>query len=546
MMKGVQMMGLAVGVVMLSFAAGAATRLELPMPGGRRVETVDPAGKDRVEVRFDVPLVDIQQLWLPSMKRPQLERKWRVSYESAPQSGMPFVSFFNLGERNRLSFGSASLEWDTRIASRLNQERGVYEVEVTVAAGPGDALRPFKVTLDRRDVPWTAALADWRESLPYRKGVFPDAAWRPVYCTWYAAHATFDQDWTERTAEIAAGLGFGTFILDDGWSYDDRKRASPATSETWYQDIGQWTAFSRKKFPDFRAHRERMRKLGLKYVVWVGPFMIGTRTEAYRRWGFDKNPNVKPLEGNVFTDITNREQMESVTRQLETLLRDNDLDGLKIDYINYIAPSVDKPRAGATRVFLEDLMARLRKSRPDAMFEFCEGYSTPYTASLATQFRSEDVPFEWLPNLLNLAQIRLALGDGVPIHSDPIFWAEGETDDNIDRHFMASMAGVPMLSMDLMKLSEKRRETVRRWTNLYAKRVEKFHRQGHWSVVYRNGALAYVTSVLDDEVFVIAADPAAASELRAVVAGKRAVVFNLGFEPLDLGVGRVVGAGRAN
>ena len=34
MMKGVPMRSIAVGVVMLSFAAGAATRLELPMPGG--------------------------------------------------------------------------------------------------------------------------------------------------------------------------------------------------------------------------------------------------------------------------------------------------------------------------------------------------------------------------------------------------------------------------------------------------------------------------------------------------------------------------------
>lgn len=523
----------------------SAERLELPVAEACKVVTVDPKGKDRATVGFDVPIVDIQQLWLPDMRRPRQDRKWRITYESAPQRGMPYLAFFNQNERNRFSLGVESLEWDTRIASRLNQARGVYEVELTVAAGPGDELRPFKVTLDRRDIAWTAALADWRSSLPYAKGVYPEGVWSPVYCTWYAAHATFDQTWVERTGEIAAGLGFKTFILDDGWSYDDYKRDCPETIPTWYQDVGRWDSFSKRKFPDVRAHRERMRKLGLKYLVWVGPFMIGTRTEGFRRWGLDKDPNAKPLEGNVFTDITNKEMMESVTRQLETLMRDNDLDGFKLDYISYIDSSVDKPRGGATRTYLEDLMGRLRKIRPDALFEFCQGYSTPYTASLATQFRSGDVPFEWLPNLLNLAQIRLAMGDGVPIHSDPMYWADGETDDNIDRHFMAAMAGVPMLSMDLARMPETRRTTIRRWISYYTGRIEKFHRKGHWDVFYRNGGLSYVTSTLGEEVFVIAVDAAAAPFIRPVVAGKRAVVFNLGFEPLDLGNGLVVGAAAA-
>ena len=87
----------------------------------------------------------------------------------------------------------------------------------------------------------------------------------------------------ERTAAIAAELGFGTFILDDGWSYDEAKHVNPETIKTWYRDVGRWDAFSPLKFPDFQSHRERMRKLGLNYVVWVAPYFVGTRSEAFRR-----------------------------------------------------------------------------------------------------------------------------------------------------------------------------------------------------------------------------------------------------------------------
>ena len=42
---------------------------------------------------------------------------------------------------------------------------------------------------------------------------------------------------------VALALLFKTFILDDGWSYDDRKRVSPQTIVNWYQDVGKWDVF---------------------------------------------------------------------------------------------------------------------------------------------------------------------------------------------------------------------------------------------------------------------------------------------------------------
>ena len=44
----------------------SALTLVLPPDGGRSVTTVDPKGACREEVRFAVPVSDIQQVWMPS------------------------------------------------------------------------------------------------------------------------------------------------------------------------------------------------------------------------------------------------------------------------------------------------------------------------------------------------------------------------------------------------------------------------------------------------------------------------------------------------
>jgi hypothetical protein len=280
-----------------------------------------------------------------------------------------------------------------------------------------------------------------------------------------------------------------------------------------------------------------MRKIGLNYVVWVAPYFLGMRSAAFRRWGYDKIADVKVVEGNALVDIENREMMESVTEQLVRLVRDSDLDGLKIDFLDYIKPSVSDPHGARTLGYVCDLMKRLREVKPDGVFEFRQDYATPITASLATQFRAGDVPFEWQANLLRIAQMRLMMGDGVPIHSDPIYWAESESDDNIARHFMAAMAGIPMLSMDMERMSPERRAAVREWMRLYREKVAPFQRRGKWSVLYRNGGLVGLVGKLSGKSLVLVNDPAGFATLCAAAGSGATLVFNLGFEPLSLSDG---------
>lgn len=508
--------------------------LNVPKEGDLSVQTVDPNGQDIVAVTFDVPAADIQQLWMPKDKKPFLERKWWISAKSSSMHNMPYIAFFNLAEINRFSFGAEALEWDCELSSKINQEKGVYTVRLVVVADSSCKLRPFKVTLDRRGVKWTEALKDWRESLSYEKWRSLDAAWKPAFCSWYAVHADFNQDWVERTAAIAAKMGFGTFILDDGWSYDEAKRVNPKDIVEWYRDTGRWDAFSVRKFPDFKAHRERMRQLGMKYIVWVAPHFVGTRSEAFRKW-HKVLSDQKPFEGNVLADVTNKAMMDEITGQLVRLMKEADLDGLKVDFLDYIAPSVTKPRSCYNLKFVRNLMSELKSIKPDGVFEFRQSYATPLTVSLGTQFRAGDVPFEWLCNIMSIAQIRLTIGDRIPIHADPIYWSKYENRDNISRHFMAAMAGVPMLSMDLESMPEDQRQEVEKWLKLYSERIESFQRFGKWDVSYRNGTLSSVTSVCGNDALVIVVEPGASTAaLNDALSGKKAIVFNLAYDPVKI------------
>ena len=54
-------------------------------------------------------------------------------------------------------------------------------------------------------------------------------------------------------------------------------------------------------------------------------------------------------------------------------------------------------------------------------------------------------------------------------------------------------------------------------------------------MVYRNGSLAYVTSVLGDEALVIVVDSGSALEpLDRFLDGKRTIVMNLGYSPVRI------------
>ncbi len=480
-----------------------------------------------LQIRLALPILDFHGYWTPDSRVPSSKIFWNIETTSAAQRNFPFLTFFNIGQRNRACISLSNLVDDCRIVARMNQERCTYDLTISVAVC--EESEEFCLILDRRDLPWTKCLEEYRQLLDIPKQNFPSAAWEPVYCTWYAVHAAVTQDWVEANAAIAAELGCSTLIIDDGWCFEQMKRVSPQTIGTWYENIGDWEVAT-SKFPDFDAHVQRVQNLGLRYLLWVAPFLIGDHSETYAQIKAATDENY--FEGYHLLNVKESEAAEKILAKISSLMEKHPIDGLKIDFLDQYHPNVASPRGRASLDFISRLSAAIRSLRPDALIEFRQGYCTPGMLAYATQFRAGDVPFDFLDNFQRLAQIRVALGDAVPVHADPAYWHPQESAENISRHLIASLAGVPMLSMEMTSLSEMERRIISNWLQFYQRHLETF-KTGSWNVHYQQSAVSFISVCNEQEQIVILNDaPRLSQALKAKT--QKHHVLNLSAETLQL------------
>ena len=486
-----------------------------------------PGHSGIMQMRFSVPILDMHGYWVPESRTPSTKIVWVIESKSAGQRAFPFIAFFNSRQINRLSAGLTNLTDDARILAKMNQEKCTYDITIEVALGKDS--QDFELIIDQRPQVWTDSLADWRKALALPLPEFPEGAWEPVFCTWYAVHAAVTQEWVEKNAEVASRLGFRTLIIDDGWCFDVMKRVSPETISTWYEMIGDWF-LSEKKFPDFENHRKRVQAMGMKYLLWVAPFLIGAKSELYKQLADIVKPEYH--EGCYTFDSSRKEAAKLLLGKMKHVIQDYGLDGLKVDFLDYIFPNMEEPRGEDTTHFIQELARTIREVKKDALIEFRQAYATPGMLAYGTQFRAGDVPFDFIDNFHRLAQIRISVGDGVPVHADPAYWHPQESPVNISRHMIASLAGVPMLSMDLLAISETEQKIIRHWLGFYQAHRETFN-YGKWDVTYHQSGTAYAMVSNERESIIILHDSARIGEALAKAA-KHVFVLNLSPDELPL------------
>ena len=480
-------------------ATGECERIDLSIP---------PHTSGLCKIKFALSLKDIQQYWTPNSEGVCNRLSWTFEVLCGAQRQFPLVAFFSRAGQNRLTFGTDDLVDDTRIHAAVNQAACTYDITIEIACCP--ETETIHLMLDRRELPWMDTLADARNKLlPKPLPLFPDAAWNPVFCTWYAVHGAVDAKWVEKTAPLAKNLGFTTLIVDDGWCYPEYKRLSPETLPTWYQDIGDWKV-SPEKFPDMPAHVKRIQALGMKYLVWTTAMLWGTRSEIYHLHP-EGVTDIPEVDGCRQFDARQEAIGIEIARRLGEVVAENGLDGLKVDFIDVVPNSLEHPNGRASLRLAQVIASAIRSACPQALIEFRQNYDTPQMLPYATQFRASDAPFDYILNFERCVQIRLCLGDRIPVHADPAYWASNETTENIARHMIAMLVGVPMLSMDLINLPSTTTSIIRHWLGFY-----NAHRAvlnlGHWEFGFADTTCAWACAHDGHERIVIVSDAARFSE----------------------------------
>ena len=471
----------------------------------------EPFVLHNLKISFEVPHVDVHGTWDAQADPVEVQRQQMMPIglrmrmgdgTTAAHHGVPLKMFLNRSGENRWLVGTLNQDDETRIDVRPDMRTGVHHVTVQrlpterparpfgppppaappamgVPPTPGapQPMGPFPGTeaplqfalhtsdyketvyLSRTPVDWYEAVQTYIRTCDEISGFvrppFPEAAYEPVFCTWYAVLKDVTAEWTERAAAIAADLGFRTLILDDGWFAADAQGFG-------YRYAGDWVP-APSRFPDMAGHIRRVQAMGLKYIIWVAPFMVGRASHAAQSMAehviSDGQPGFATGMGIQNLCPCNPEAREHIQGTLLALMGDYPLDGFKLDFIDAVGTmpckaehphDFDAP-GRAMHATLRGVYDTLRSQNPDVLVEFRQTYANLALRDCATMYRGFDVPFDFDANRWNITMTRAVAG-GVPVHADPVYWQTDELDENVARHMITAMFAVPTVSVDFERL----------------------------------------------------------------------------------------------
>ena len=321
-----------------------------------------------------------------------------------------------------------------------------------------------RIRFDGRDAFWSDAVQEAAAWIAKTAGLppchVPDAAFDPLYSSWYSFHQNVFAKDIEEECAIAAKMGMKTIILDDGWQTDDTNRG--------YAFCGDWKV-SPRRFPDMAAHVKRVHELGMKYMVWYAVPFVGKRSKNWERF-----KDRYMLDGGTL-DPRFPEVRKFLIDTYVTAMKEWGLDGFKLDFIDSFGfrgkdPAVADNYAGrdirsipeAVNRLMTDVYAALKAENPDVLIEFRQSYIGPAIRQFGNMMRAGDCPGDMQLNRLRIANLRLTVGSAA-VHADMLEWHPTDTPEGAALPILSSMFGVIQYSMMLRDLPESHLETIRHW-----------------------------------------------------------------------------------
>ena len=440
--------------------------------------TSDAAAKPGpLTLDWEHPSVDIQAHWDTGCGWDRSKGvNWGGGRTSKATSQAPVVSLFNGAGRSRLTFAFSDALHPVKYQAGVVEETGLYDCHFKLFTEPGPTMTHYAATvrLDTRGIPYFESLAevgDWWAGLPgYTPAPVPDAARRPMYSTWYSMHQDVTPESIEEQCRLARDLGCHAVIVDDGWQTADSARG--------YGHTGDWQP-APERIPDMAAHVRRVHDLGLKYLLWYSVPFVGVHSQAYKRFE-DKLLSTQKFDmGDAFGVLDPRfpDVRAYLIETYENALRDWDLDGFKLDFVDSFSLPQEKqhetdPRRDlesvdeAVDVLLTDVMARLRALKPDVCVEFRQSYVGPLMRKYGNMFRAGDCPNDALNNRIRTLDIRLLCGD-TAAHADMTMWRGDEPVEAAAQQIVHTLFAVPQISVLLDALPADHLEMVRWWLGFW-------------------------------------------------------------------------------
>jgi alpha-galactosidase len=418
-------------------------------------------------LRWSLPAHDLHCCWRPDkLGSVAVPPDWsRDSLLAKATVNAPLLCLHSTGGRNRMTAAWDDALHATRLWAGLREEDGrVFCTAQPVAVRRAPVQRlAMRLRIDRRDLAWHEAIGavrSWWAAQPgYAPAPVPAAGWEPMYSTWYSLHQDCPPARVEAQCALAAPLGCAAVIVDDGWQTLDGNRG--------YGFTGDWEP---ERMGDMRAHVDRVHALGLKYLLWFSVPFVGFHARCFAHFESMLLKRDERMQAGIL-DPRFPAVREHLAALYERCVRDWDLDGLKLDFVDVWWEADGAATGGrdiadldeAVDALMKEILRRVRAVKPDILIEFRQGYYGPLMRTYGNLIRAADCPGDILANRARTLDVRL-LCDGSAAHADMLMWHADEPVEAAALQLLAVLFAVPQISADLTRLRPDHGEMLRFWT----------------------------------------------------------------------------------
>ncbi len=421
------------------------------------------------EIRWHLPLVDIQYDWYPTCgKDRSLRVDWYQPVHSKISSSAPVFCFYNASGINRFTMALSDVRTDIQSKLGVREEDGMLLCEIMIPLDATGYTHEYEVILYRNTDAVSLAeslrrVSAWWAEMPGMMPMqVPESARLPMYSAWYSFHQATIAEEIEAECARAVQLGLKTIIVDDGWQTSDGNRG--------YGFCGDWRP-TPEKIPDMRAHVARVHALGMKYMLWYSVPFVGQWSSHWETFHDKLLTFIDPLHAGV------RSPRDPVVRDyliltLLSALSDWVLYGFKLEFIDSFISSADAPRPAPGMDFvtvedavfrlMTDVMTALKAIKPDILIEFRQSYIGPAMRTFGNIFRVSDCPADPISNRVGTVDLRLLSG-GTAVHSDMLMWHREDSVENAARQILSILFGVAQISVRLDQISDDHRKMLTFW-----------------------------------------------------------------------------------
>lgn len=289
---------------------------------------------------------------------------------------------------------------------------------------------------------------------------------RPVLLnSWEASYFDIDAKRLCQLAKEASKLGMDMLVMDDGWF---GKRDDDNSS------LGDWSVNEEKLGMPLCELIDKINDLGMKFGIWFEPEMISEESDLYRRhpdWVM-MVPGRLPVRARnqLVLDFSRKEVVDAIYGQMCELLDRCHIEYIKWDMNRSICDVYSHATEEQGKVLydyvlgLYDFLERLHTDYPHILIEGCCGGGGRFDAGMLYY-----TPQIWCSDntdAIDRLYIQYGTSFGYPVstvgsHVSAVPNHQTGRNTSLDTRGVVAMSGIFGYELDLIKLSDEEKNTIR-------------------------------------------------------------------------------------